>query len=424
MCWAPRSRCSCSAPRNLRALFDAAVERHPRRLLLVGDDRTWTMAEATSDTDAVARLLVERHRIGPGDRVAIVAANSPEHGLLMWAILSIGAAVVGLNGWWTSDELAHGVALTSPALITGDARRLERLATTAVAGPPVVRLDDLVAEARAAGGAPRAPAAVDEDDPAVVLFTSGTSGRPKGAILSHRNIVHFASVSGLGAAIGAALAPAPPPDSQPASILASPMFHVSGMLAILMSGPALGIKLVFAPPGRWDASRHLELSVAHRISSWWSGVPTQFGRLLRHPDLTRCDLSALRSAGGGGAPFPPELVRLFGEKLPGVSLANGYGMSETVGLGTLAAGPMMPTAPTSVGAAQPTVEVEVRDPGGRVVADGQVGEIHLRTASVFLGYWDDPVATAECLDATAGTAPATSVEQRAVCSTWRVACET
>ena len=389
-------------PPHLRALFDEALARDPDRTLLVAGDRTWTMAEAAADIDAVAGLLVDRYGIGPGDRVGIVAANSPEFGLVMWATLTVGAVVVGLNGWWTGDELAHGIALAGPALLTGDDRRLERLPDGAVGpGLPVVRLDDLVAEARAHGAAPPPPAPIGEDDPAVILFTSGTTGRPKGATLSHRNIAHFGRVTGLGAAIGAALAPAPPPGApafSPASILSSPMFHVSGMLGILMSGPALGVKLVFAPPGRWDPARHLDLTVEHRISSW-SGVPTQWWRLLRHPDFESYDLSSLRSVGGGGAPFPPALVRLFGEKLPGVALGNGYGMSETVGLGTLASGPVVLAAPDSVGPAQPTTEVEVRDPDGRVVAEGEVGEIHLRSASVFLGYWDDPGATAACLDA-------------------------
>jgi acyl-CoA synthetase (AMP-forming)/AMP-acid ligase II len=206
-------------------------------------------------------------------------------------------------------------------------------------------------------------------------------------------------VNRLNAAIGAALAPAgtPAPEFPPASILSSPMFHVSGMLGILMSGPVFAMKLVFPPPGRWDAGRHLAMTEQHRISTW-SGVPTQFWRVLRHPDLAHHDLRSLRNIGSGGSPFPPELVRALTEALPWVHLGNGYGMSETVGLGTLNGGPGMLAAPDSVGPAQVGTTVEVRDPLGCPLPEGEVGEIHLRNASVFLGYWDDPAATAEVLD--------------------------
>jgi acyl-CoA synthetase (AMP-forming)/AMP-acid ligase II len=398
-------------PRNLRALLDEAVAAHAGAPFLVDRERTWTFGDAVAEIDAIAAVLAGRYGIGPGDRVAIVAANSPEYGLVMWAVLSLGAVVSSMNGWWTGVELRYGVELTGPALVAGAARRPARRAEAGEpTDAPVVELADLVGEARARGGghgaaqvgAARPPTVeADEDDPAVILFTSGTTGRPKGATLSHRNIVNFACANRLNAAIGAALAPAPPgaapADVQLASILSSPMFHVSGMVGILMSGPALGTKLVFPPPGRWDEGRHLEMTVEHSITTW-SGVPTQFWRLLRHPGFAAEDLRSLRSIGAGGAPFPPELVRALTEALPWVRLGNGYGMSETVGLGTLIGGPVMVAAPDSVGPAQVGCEVEIRDPFGQVVAEGETGEIHLRTASVFLGYWNDEDASAAVLD--------------------------
>ena len=396
-------------PRHLRAQFDETADTTPDALFLVDGERTWTFAQARAEIDALAAVLQARYGVGKGDRVAIVSANSPEYGLVMWAAVSIGAVVASLNGWWTGPELRYGVELSTPALIAGDERRLARLAEADVpADVPVVALADLAAEARTRSSTSPAVEVevevevevdVDEDDPAVILFTSGTTGRPKGATLSHRNIVNFGCVSRLSAAIGAALAPpgTPAPEFPPASILASPMFHVSGMLGILMSGPVFGLKLVFPPPGRWDAERHLQMTVEHRISTW-SGVPTQFWRLLRHPDLASYDLRSLRNVGSGGAPFPPELVRALTEALPWVSPGNGYGMSETVGLGTLIGGAVMVAAPDSVGPAQVGTSVEVRDPFGASLPEGEVGEIHLRNASVFLGYWDDPDATAACLD--------------------------
>jgi acyl-CoA synthetase (AMP-forming)/AMP-acid ligase II len=383
---------------NLRALFDAAVSAHADEPFLVADDRRWTFAEARADIDMIAGLLVHRYGIVPGDRVAIVAANAPEFALLMWAVVSVGAVVDGLNGWWTGPELRYGIELSGPRLIVGDERRLARVPQDAVpAGVPVATLDAIVIEARAAAksGVTAVVVDVDEDDPAVILFTSGTTGRPKGATISHRSIVAFGDAIALSAEIGRHFMPPDPsvPALQSATILSSPMFHVSGMLGVFMSGPVFGTRLVFPPPGRWDEGTHLDLTVAHRISGW-SGVPTQYWRLLRHPDLDAYDLSSVRTIGSGGAPFAPELIRALAERLPDARLGNGYGMSETVGLGTLIGGPAVAATPDSVGPAQPGIEVEIRDALGQVVAEGDVGEIHLRGAAVFLGYWDDPGATA------------------------------
>lgn len=392
-------------PRNLRAAFDATATRQPDAVFMVDADRTWTATDALRDIESISRLLREKYGIRPGDRVAIVAANSPEYGLTMWAVLSIGAIVSSLNGWWTGAEIEHGLRLTEPRLLAGDEPRLARVEPgMAAADLPVVTLDALYAEALALGpGDERWAVDVAPDDPAVILFTSGTTGKAKGATLSHRNILHFGWCNMLNGAIGALTAPPPAvpptaPPAQPATILASPMFHVSGMIAILLTGPTLGAKLVFAPPGRWDPRRHLELTQEHRISVW-SGVPTQFWRLFAEPDFESFDVSSVTSAGGGGAPFPPELVREFQRRMPAAVLGNGYGMSETVGSGTLARGPLMLEHPDSVGVANPTMEVETRDPFGEPIGEGEVGEIYLRSAAVFIGYWNNEAATDAAIDA-------------------------
>jgi acyl-CoA synthetase (AMP-forming)/AMP-acid ligase II len=177
------------------------------------------------------------------------------------------------------------------------------------------------------------------------------------------------------------------------------MFHVSGLLGFAVSGPTLRQKLVFPPPGKWDETVHLELSAQHHVSGW-SGVPTQYWRLLRHPNFADYDLSSLATAASGGAVFSPELVRLFKEKLPHVVLSNGFGMTESCGWGALAGGPIFEARPDSVGVASVLCQVEVRDPvTGMVVPAGEVGEIHLRHPSIFLGYWDNDAATADVLDA-------------------------
>jgi acyl-CoA synthetase (AMP-forming)/AMP-acid ligase II len=383
-------------------MFNETLQRQPDSVLFVAEDRVWSFADAIADIDKMAEVLQTDYGIGAGDRVAIVAANSPEYGLAIWAAISLGAIVTSLNGWWTGPELQYGIDLTAPALLLGDERRLRRLKDVSVPFQlPVVLLADLYETARcsATRGSANRPldAALTPDEPAVIMFTSGTTGKPKGATLSHRNIINIVWSNLLTDALRASSNGSRSPETQPASILVNPLFHVSGLLVVLMSGPAMGVKVVFPPPGRWDETRTLEMTRDHKISMW-SGVPTQYRRLLQHPDFESFDLSSLATAGGGGAPFPPDLVREFRDRLPWVTLRQSYGMSETAGLGTRTGGPLIVEHPESVGVANATVEVEVRDSYGELLPAGDVGEIYLRTPSVFLGYWDDEEATRASVD--------------------------
>ncbi|MDZ7678618.1 MAG: class I adenylate-forming enzyme family protein [Acidimicrobiales bacterium] len=393
-----------NAPRTLRQLFETTVARQPDAPMLVdaATGRSWTATEVRDEVDAMARYLAREHGVSHGDRVGIVAANSPEYGFVMLATLSLGAIITSLNGWWTGPEIVYGIQLTSPKVVLGDERRLERLAgETEISEVPTVLLTAAHAAAEALDAADVDPVNdADPDDPAVILFTSGTTGRPKGATLSHRNIVHFGWMNMLSGAVEMMRNPSPSDDqpaTPPASILASPMFHVSGMLGMLMTAAGMGVKSVFPPPGRWSSTEHIRLTAKHRITTW-SGVPTQWWRILHDPELEEHDLTCVTNAGGGGAVFPPELVREFQEKMPWATLGNGYGMSETVGAGTRIGGELMIQHPDSVGPANPTMEIEIRDGLSNPLPEGAVGEIHLRGTPVFLGYWDNGEATRACMD--------------------------
>ena len=261
-------------------------------------------------------------------------------------------------------------------------------------------------EASGAGSA-MPDVAIEEDDPFLVLFTSGTTGRPKGALLSHRSNIHFMQSTGLRAAEGMMREPAATgaahsaPADPPCMISASPLFHVSGLNCQLVMALMSGMTIVYPPIGKWDEETHLRLSAKYRATAW-SLVPTQLWRLLDWPTLGDHDLSALKTVGGGSSVWPPELLRTLGERLPGVrtGLGLGYGMTETNGLGTSLRGKATFERPTSVGEAGPTVEVQVRDAETAVVlGEGEVGEICLRSAANFLGYWANPTATAAALDA-------------------------
>lgn len=385
-------------PAHLRASLERAAANHGDRAALV-DGATGaelTFAELAVRAGAVWRALAARG-VRPGDRVAIAAANSVEHAVALWAVVVGGAVAVSLNGWWTPAELGDGVELTSPVLVLADERRAERLGDAGI-GSPVLDLASVVVEG-ASSRPDESPALPDtpiaEDDPAVIMFTSGTTGRPRGATLSHRNLVHFGMVSLVGGAVVTFLGQSRPTTDQPAALCVSPLFHVSGATPLLANSPLLGQKLVFPPPGRWDPTTHLELTERHRLTSW-SGVPAQLWQLLDHPDWGRYDTSTVNNVGIGGAPFSPELQARVLERLPGARLTNGYGMTETTGTGTWLTGERLRDHPGSVGAATPGQAIEIRDsddPEAGPLPEGEVGEICVRGAGVFLGYWGDDEAT-------------------------------
>ena len=388
--------------RNARQMLAFAADRYGDQPFLIFPDRTYTYRSIHPPVAAMGAVLKERFGVEPGDRVGIVAANIPGHAVTAWAAVSIGAVVAELNGWWTGPELLHGIELTRPKVIFGDRRRLDRIPPGSVDVPVVCIDDDFDALVDKWQGNPLPPDLTVEDDPLCILFTSGTTGRSKGAILSHRCHVNMMMQAALQGQVGGLLESTSTPMEVPAgpqvSVGVSPMFHISGFSVALIGGALIGATIAYPPPGRWDPEVHFEMTERHKASAW-SIVPTQLWRLLEHRRLDQFDLSSLWRIGGGGSTFQPEIWRTVREKLPQVSrMATGYGMTETCGAGTHQDGPAAIEHPDAVGAPVPGYEICVRDPDGDVLAVGDIGEIHLRGPSNFLGYWDNPGATAAALD--------------------------
>ncbi|HET9731161.1 MAG TPA: class I adenylate-forming enzyme family protein [Acidimicrobiales bacterium] len=389
-------------PRSMRQVLEGNRDRFGEQPFLVFPDRTFTHGSLIEPVSAVAFALQQRYGVGPGDRVAIVAANCPGHALAAWAAVCLGATVVELNGWWTGPEMLHGIGLSEPKVVLGDRRRLERL-DGADPGVPVVCFEDELAALEEEGaGRALPPVGIDEDDPLVILFTSGTTGRSKGAALSHRAHIHMMMQASLQGAVGMVLEPAsssgPVPAGPPCSIGVSPMFHISGFSVALIGGALTGMKIAYPPPGRWDPEVHLEMTERHKATAW-AIVPTQLWRLLEHPSFDRYDLSSLTRVGGGGSTFQPELWRKVKEKLPHLErMGTGYGMTETCGAGTHQDGRAAERHPEAVGAPVPGYAISVRDPDGAVAAEGAVGEIWMRGPCNLLHYWENPEATARALD--------------------------
>ncbi|HLI54029.1 MAG TPA: class I adenylate-forming enzyme family protein [Acidimicrobiales bacterium] len=423
-----RMRVFARRPANMRQVLEGAAGRFGERPFLVFPDRTFTYRSMPAAVSALAASLHDRFGVGPGSRVAIAAANCAGHALTAWAAVCLGAAAVELNGWWTGAEMLHGIGLTSPSVVLGDRKRLDRLPTGSLDVPAVCFEDDLGRLEAEGRGRPMPAAPIGEDDPLCILFTSGTTGRPKGAVLSHRAHVHMMMQAALQGQVSAMLEPSSrnPPAGGPAgeglgpqgaggtaggttrgsagaagagvSIGVSPMFHISGFSVALIGGAMIGLTIAYPPPGRWDPEVHLAMTERLGATSW-SLVPTQLWRLLEHPRFGEYDLSSLRRVGGGGSTFQPELWRRVREKLPHLErMGTGYGMTETCGAGTHQDGRAAEEHPEAVGAPVPGYSIAVAGPSGEPLDEGEVGELYLRGPCNFLGYWDDPAATSAALD--------------------------
>ncbi len=384
-------------PTSVAEILTRAATSHGDRDYLIGPDRTVTFAEAPAAAARVAATLASVYDVKPGDRVALVGGFSVEHSLAIWGIAAAGAVAVTMNPRWTASELAHAFELAEPVLAMVDRDVVDRVPGRAVART----FGQVVTESaswRSPDGFAR-PVAVDEDDPFAIVFTSGTTGRPKGATLSHRNAVHFSMAAAATSAVHSIVHELPASAGPSRVIGSSPLFHVSGLLGQLTNAAFWGQTLVLAPPGRWDETVHLELTERHGVTTW-SIVPTQLWRLVDHPRLLEFDLSELNTIGGGGASFAPELLRRTAERIPhaATALRVGYGMTETSGTVSMLQPPAPDGQSDSVGTAVAATEIEIRDADGAPVTDGEVGQIWARGAQVFLGYWNDPGATAAALD--------------------------
>src|SRR4029453_17867491 len=261
------SRVFKNRTRSLRALLEASRAHGDKEYVVYADERA-TYAQHFARAAAFAHVLRERYGVRPGDRVAILAANRPEWVIAFWGTVATGGVVAALNGWWTEDEIRYGIGDCDPVVVIGDRARLARLGGRD-AGVPVVEMEsDFAALEASAAGKPLPDAEIAEDDPAGILYTSGTTGRPKGAVNTHRGICGFVSVNmcnGLKAMIYAAESGRAPNKSMgsPAMLVTVPLFHLSGLYAGCVMMLAVGAKTVYRP-GRFDPEDVLRLVAAGR----------------------------------------------------------------------------------------------------------------------------------------------------------------
>ena len=397
-----------NAPDSLRDFFSGTAAHGQADYLVFRDERL-SYAEVHRQVRGLASWLAHHGGVGPGDRVAISMRNYPEWIVAYWATVSMGAVVVGMNAWWTAAEMAYGLEDSKPAVLVIDGERWERLDSldTRPEIPVIVtRCDNALpdsvtrwAETVADPNPPDLPdTPISADNDLCVFYTSGTTGYPKGAVMSHRAAVHNLMNMGFySTALGMISDRAPIPQDQkdqPAGLVCVPLFHVTGCNCYLHPTTAVGGKLVLMY--RWDATEALKLIHAERPNTL-AAVPAMSREIVLHPDFDRYDTSSLGSLGGGGSPLQPDLVDKIARSIPSGNPGTGYGLTETSGVVTMNVGPIYRDKPTTVGPPLPTVEAKVVDDNGTELPSGQPGELLVRSPIVIRGYLNKPDATAEAI---------------------------
>ena len=402
--------------RSLRDVAAVGLARGDDQIHLVHGERRISFGAFVRDANGVSNALADWFGVGRGDRVAVLAQNSPEWCLAFWATVDIGAVLVGLNGWWKTDEVVYGLQDSGAKVLVADAKRFERIADQLDACPALEAVFITDADPSAFGDDPRlhafaelmtAPPAelpsvpIDEDDPAAILYTSGTTGRPKGAISTHRNMIanlQNTLFSGVFAAM-TSTAPPPPKTGQTVALFTSPLFHVSGLHSGIVTSMLAGIRLVMIE-GRFDAGKALEIIERERVSLW-ATVPTMVWRVCEHPSRHDYDTTSVTTVAFGGSPSADELQRMVRETFPEIrgGASNVYGLTETSSAATVLSPTEALERPGTVGRAVPTVRIRIVDDGGAELPPDRAGEVLVNGPTIMAGYWGKPEETAKAIDA-------------------------
>lgn len=397
--------------RRMRALGEVVAQSAARSDVtwIVQGDRRLTFGEHDDAVRRCARGL-ESLGVARGDRVAICSANTPEWVVVFWACALLGAIAVPLNAWWKTDELEFGLADSASRVLVADKKRIELVRPVLDALPELEHVF-VMGDENDAHATPFAKllesdddavsATVDEDDIFAILYTSGTTGKPKGVTITHRQVLaNLQNIIVLGVAQtmrGAAATAAAAEKTQAASLLVVPLFHVTGCLSTMTVGYATGGKLVLMPPGRFEPTAAMEIIERERVTSI-GGVPTIMWRIVDAPERSRYDLSSVQRASYGGAPAAPELVERIAEAFPNLrkTLSTAYGLTETASVATAHGGDDYFAHPGSVGRPAPTVELKIVGDDGVEMPPGDPGEIWIKGPNVMArGYWNHPEVNAE-----------------------------
>lgn len=390
-----------AAPPSLPHYFAHFAELQGDKTFIVDGDLRLTFREVYAAARIVAGGLVEGHRLEKGERVGIAARNSANWVIAYMGVLMAGGCATLLNGWWAGEELVHGIDLVGCRFVIADRQRVAR-----IEGEPhnaevlLIEHDCPPAEGLAAltakgGGAETPLPEMAADDLATVLFTSGSTGRAKGAWSDHRAVVQATfnyiaqTVMMLGVLTGRG--EAPPADQQPVTLVNVPLFHVTGEVPVLLQSLAIGRRLVLMP--KWDAEVAMQLIEREKVT-YFVGVPLMSYEIATHPNRDKYDLSSCATFAAGGAPRPIEHVERIREALPKGFPIIGYGLTETNAAGCGNFNENYMDKPGSTGPASlPLIDLAILDDDGKALAPQLMGEVSIRSVCNFAGYWDDPEAT-------------------------------
>ena len=395
-----------NAPPSLRAFYEATASALP---FIQYQDERLSFAQAWAQSGRIGQVLVQHCGVKHGDRVAISMRNYPEWMLAFCAITSIGAVAVAMNAHWQTEEMAYALTDSGAVVLIADQERLDRYA----AASPIVGLHVLAVradrlpdgarslralmdgiDAKTGGDVPMPAADIAPEDHATILYTSGSTGHPKGVVSTQRNILSALLSWELDRGIAERVAGLEPvvPAEQPGTLLAVPLFHVTGLHASYLSSFRSQRRLVVMY--RWDAETAAALIDAQRLTSVVA-PSAMTGDLVRVAQSGKYSLGTLQVVGGGGAPRPPDQVRQIGSSF-GLAMPNtGWGMTETNAIGCGIGGDEYLARPASSGRCSQVLQLKVIDEAGQTLPAGQRGELLVRGTSIFSGYWNRPEVNAQ-----------------------------
>ncbi len=385
-------------PPTLPGLFDIFCMLHAETIGVIAEGERLTFSELNAHATRAAKALVSGWGIGKGDRVAIAMRNAPAWIVAYMAVLKAGGIATLINGWWQPDELAHAMQLSEPKLVIADAPRAKRIEATGLSMSiltlPIDRpITEALAPLLAKGDEDSALPEISPDDDATILFTSGSTGAAKGAVSTHRAVttgvyaysLQILTLFGIKESMGT------PPPHPPRTMVNVPLFHVTGEVPVLLNSFVIGRGMVLM--AKWDPGEALRL-IEQETVTYFVGVPTMSLELMQHPDREKYDLSSLADIAAGGAARPVSHVERLQQSFRGAQPALGYGLTETNAAGCGNFWQNYAAKPASTGRPQkPIIELAILGAGDAHLPPGERGEIGIRAACNFRGYWRDPEAT-------------------------------
>ena len=384
-------------PGTLPVLFDAFSMLNGATEAVVAGSERITFAALDTAATRLARILAGSWNVAKGDRVAVAMRNCPAWIVAYMAVIKAGGVATLINGWWQADEMRHALTLSEPELIIADGARAERLAAGGCTVPtvalPIDRpIDEALAPLLVRATEADLPDIVPQDD-ATILFTSGSTGLAKGAVSTHRAVTTavYAYAIGLATLLAIKERHGEGAANPPKTLVNVPLFHVTGEVPVLLNSFVVGRTMVLMP--KWDAGEALRLIAQEKIT-YFVGVPTMSLELMQHPDRDKYDLSSLTDIAAGGAARPVAHVERLESAFKGAQPALGYGLTETNAIGCSNFWSNYHDKPASTGRPhRPIVEMAILGENDRHLPPGERGEVAIRSAANFRGYWRDEAAT-------------------------------